>query len=436
IFFRKYKFELTYGGIDFFHSDPSDQAWASHMDYRKGRRAQQKKTLFVKAVFDMAYVAHICLSGLKYLGPSYLRAFADQLIAVLGKRLLQLSESSLSVLGAEKLQGLQGKFILIFNHKSAFDFALTPYVLSHITVNNRRVRPRFILAQDHFKDNWFLYHVIGMGKAAEAIDMIFVSRKDQKKSFDNLKQAAQTMIEKDVDIAIYPQGTRAAGNYDRADKRRDAGYYTTVRKKDLNSKWPHLKRGTAFLALDVLTQLRVSGDDQELHLVFIGISGTATVLPKGSLAVQTEAEVVFTIGDVLSLSPHMLDDLFVADQPREEAPLARKKFATELTGVINEKLLSVLNLKFQLLQRFLTELKGQFHYDNERLQVVQNNMVMIDKSSDVVFEILDKIYSLPVSQWNGYLSQLSQMLLGKPDLTRFEILAHDVTEDLLSLKAK
>jgi hypothetical protein len=261
--------------------------------------------------------------------------------------------------------------------------------------------------------------------------MIFIARKDRTQSFANLKAAARAMIDHDVDIAIYPQGTRADGVLDRSGKRRDAGYYTTFSAKDKTSPLSHLKKGTGYLVFDILETLQREKIDDDLHLVFIGIKGAATTLPKGSLRVQSENEIHFSIGDVVTLNPQMISAVTQGDLDEEDYRQKRMEFAGEVNQLVNDRLVDILNLRDVLMQRYLTDLKGQFRYDEDKIQMIAKALVRASVGTDIVFQILDRLYALPVNLWNGYLSQLGQLLLEGVSQKRLEALLNEVSDVLL-----
>ncbi|MBU0507036.1 MAG: 1-acyl-sn-glycerol-3-phosphate acyltransferase [bacterium] len=434
-FFRKYAWELAFGGVDLRRCEQCTKIVPQEANFRKGERPKQKFSILIRALIDTAYICHICLAGLKALGPAYLNEFVDNMGALWGRRLLELSQSLFRVTGLEQLQGMKGRSLLVFNHKSSFDFVLTYFALSSVWINNERLmKPRFILAKDHFKDNWFVYHLLGIGKVCEAIDMVFVSRKEKDTNHSCVKIAAQHIVEKDIDITIYPQGTRAPGNYDRALKRRDAGFYTTVRKKDVESSLAHIKKGTSYLILDALTMMKAKGITEPLNLVFIGVNGTATILPKGSIRIQTETEVVFRVGEVVTLTTDILEEVFPQGSLPEEDPLNCKKFVADMSFLISKKLVSVLDLEEQLTQRYLTELKGQFRFDHDKIEFIARTIKEYNEEHDLVFQILDRIYSLPIPCWNGYLSQLSQLIQERTTQDRLMTLLIEITEELVRTK--
>jgi len=433
IFFSRYKMDLAYGCVDFFSSNNILEIMPNEADFTLSKRPDQRALIFLKGMVDTGYLAHICFDALKKLGKQYVFDVFDQVGSLWGKRILQLSHTRFVIKGAEKLEGKNGKFILVFNHKSSFDFILTFFALSQIKVNNRHLKPRFILAQDHFKDNWLVYNLMAVGKICEAVHMVTISRNNRKKSYENLKLAAKFIVEKDIAVAIYPQGTRAAGNYDRSLKRRDAGYYTTISKRDLTSDLAHIKKGTSYLIFDTLLELNRCANSQELNIVFIGIKGAGITFPKSSIKVQTESEIEFKVGDVVSLSPHLMEELS-SSVDSEEFDHYKKKFLSEMNYLINNKLKEVLGHDQMLTQRYLTELKGQFRFDDDKIDAVKSSLLESCEETDGVYHILDRVYSLPTPQWNGYLSQLSQLLLEKSDQSRLQLLLEEVSGELLRAK--
>lgn len=433
-FFSMYKHELAFGGVDFTSNHRPRDLLPNECNFRRNKRAIQSVFYLVQCLFESAVIAHICLSGLKHIGQRYVFEVADAIGSIWGKRALQISQNSFAIKGSEKLNGKKGKFIFIFNHKSSFDFVLTFLAFSQISVNNRPVRPRFIVARDHFKDNPLAYRFFGIGKVCEAIDMVFIARKNREQSILDLKQAARFIVEKGIDIAVYPQGTRAVGNYDRALKRRDAGYYTTISKKDLTSDLAHLKKGTSYLILDTLKELQKRNTDENLHLVFVGIKGAATTFPKDKYKIQTENDIEFEIGQVVTMSPAVLDRVFATSATIEEHRENQAMFVNDINHLIDENLANVLQIRDTLTQRYLTELKGQFRYPQDKIDAITEYLKIFSQKGDVIYQILDRIYSLPISDWNGYLSQLSQLLLEQSDLERLIVLLREVSEELVQRK--
>lgn len=431
-FFYLYKRELAFGLPRLFLNKSFRDILPQNADFRCKSRAQIKSNILLFCLIDTMYFTYMVMIALRKLGPDYAREVADPIANMWGKRMLSWARNSLVVEGLEKFQGKAGKFLLIFNHKSSLDFVFTFFALSEVVVGERHLRPRFIVAKDHFKDNPLIYRVLGIGRAIEVLNMVFIERKNRKKSFENLKQAAKFMVDKDIDIAIYPQGTRATGNFDRAGKRRDAGYYTTVSPKSLNKTRPHLKKGTAYLIFDTLQELHERDSSENLNLVFIGVDGTANTLPRGSLKVQTENQIRYVIGDILTLSPQVLNEILNEDQNGNEFEQARSHFVDQMHELIDQKLKEAMNLHVILKKRFLTDIKGALGYENDKIAMIAQALDEAAQYGDEVFQIIDRIYSLPTQEWNGYLSQLCQILQGKPERDRFHTVLSDVSQKLVA----
>ncbi|MBI2340272.1 MAG: 1-acyl-sn-glycerol-3-phosphate acyltransferase [Deltaproteobacteria bacterium] len=449
VFFKTYAQRL--GPFDLPFPDPLQalRVEPREVSFRKDVRPEQTRRLFIPVVWDTAHLAHACLKSLKYVGKEYAREVFDLMAQMWGKRTLQLFRASLTVTGAEKLQNLDGKILLVLNHKSQLDFALTFFALSGIKLGGRPalergIRTRFITAKDHFVDNFFVYEILGVGKLIEAVDMVFIERKRGGKGIQNLKQAAEFLAQKEIDIAIFPQGTRAEGNVDRSGKRRDAGYYTTVSPKDIASDLAHLRKGTAWLAVDSLIELAPKGlarrtTSEDLHLVFVGISGTATALAKQSLLIQTETEIKYVIGEPLTLSPTLVAGCRKPEGPEPATP-GEKKYLELVNWIhheIDRRLSGCLEINEHLRHCFLLDLQGQLRYPPDRVNAVQRCFDALALEHPFIYQILDRIYASPLAEWNRYLAELARLVAEGAGEERLRQLRNEVTLKMMeSLKAK
>ncbi|MCP5464327.1 MAG: 1-acyl-sn-glycerol-3-phosphate acyltransferase [Deltaproteobacteria bacterium] len=434
--FGLYKWQMAFGGIAFdkIHF-PKRESHTAFNFHKTNRPEIKRKPLFV-SLFDTAALAGIAMHAYRVVGQNYIGNVFDALAQLWGKLILWHCQGEFNIKGLENLEGKRGKFIFLFNHKSSFDFILTNLALAHVKINGRFARPRFILAKDHFKDNQFLYKIIGMGQACEAVGMFFIPRKNRKEGIQFLKDLSRHFIDCQDDMVIYPQGTRADGNVSRAGKRWDAGYYTTFTKSDLVSPHSHLKKGPAHLIIDLLQNMASDGYRDPLHLVFVGIKGAGTTWPKNALSVQTENDIQFDFGRVVSLDPALVQD-WGMDQEQPDEPKQqqiRKDLVQKFLALIHGELQEILQVNDNLLQRYLTELRGQFHYDEEKLDRIHK--LIKEQKTETIYMILDRIYALTPSKWNGYLSQLSQLILEKSSEERRTELLKEVSEDLLAKKKK
>ncbi len=269
--------------------DPRD------VSFLTGEPPKQSLRPLLRGVFDTAIFARSAYRTLTACGSQYGREVFDAMATLWGSRMLQLFGSRLTVTGLETFAQLEGKVVLAFNHKSHLDFVFAFFALATARMKNgRRLRVRYIAAKDHFVDNVIVYSWLAVGRLIEAVDMVFVDRKGKgQKAIDD---AARKLASLPIDIAIFPQGTRALAHVGLNGERLDAGYYTASRKHD--SALAHLKKGAAHLALETAELT-----EEPVHIVCIGIQGTATLVPKGQFAVQSETLVTFEVAGVITIDP-------------------------------------------------------------------------------------------------------------------------------------
>lgn len=423
-FHGPFPYEFDYKDVPVIHPEG--------VSFKKDTRATQSALTYLPIFFDTAFLAHTCIRTFWFVGREFAKEVFDVMTSMWGKRLLETCRAGFKATGLEKLEGLPGKNILVFNHKSQLDFALGFFALSEVRLaSGRPIRPRFVVAKDHFLDNPMVYQLLGLGKLIESMGMIFVERKKGKRAIQMMRQVAKDFLHKDIDIAIFPQGTRAEGNVDRSGKRRDAGYYTTVAPHEMDSDLGHLRKGTAYLAVDVLLEMARQGMDEPLNLIFIGIHGAASSIAKQSSRIQTEVDIHYTVGEVMTLTAD-----FVAGMGTDVEDARYLEAVADIQGKIDRNLADALHIHESLRYRFLLDLKGYFRFSEDRLAEVRRGLGRIEASSPIVYQILDRVYACPPQEWNKYLSELSQILLDGSPLPRFGLLRSDVTTRMLELLKK
>lgn len=414
--------------------------------FKSGRARRQSYWLLLHACYDTAIFARSATKAMQTLGSQYGREVFDVMAQLWGKRMLQLFRAELKITGDELFKDLSGKIILVFNHKSHLDFVFNFFALSQARrADGRPILPRYMAAKDHFVDNRFVYEGIGVGKLIESIDMVFVDRKGKGK--DAVAQAADRLAHKDIEIAMYPQGTRAFRNKDWEGRRLDAGYYTTGSRKALQGERGHLKKGAAFLALDTAIALRPQG--LPVHLVFIGIDGTATIAPKQGLKIETEGSVHFNVNGVLTITPEEVEG-FLKPEPGKpvgpattEGPLAQGQLAQgerlylervdELQQVIDEQLVDALNLHERLKNRFLEDARARQFCSKEQVFSLAHRLQQARQNHEArPFIILDRIYALDPAYWESYLRRMTELLLGPNPYENGIELCDQVTEFLFA----
>jgi 1-acyl-sn-glycerol-3-phosphate acyltransferase len=374
-----------------------------NISYHTGKPSRQSYWLLLKGFYDTAIFARSAYKAMETIGREYGREVFDVMASLWGSRMLQVFQAKMVVEGAEKFKDLSGKIVLVFNHKSHLDFVFNFFGLSstHLA-SGRRIRPRYMAAKDHFVDNKIVYSGLGIGKLIEANDMVFVDRKGLGKNA--VLDACQKLGAKEIEIAMYPQGTRAVGNFGANGERRDAGFYTTGTAKSLKDELGHLKKGCAFLAIDTAMAIKDSG--RPVHLVFIGIDGTANLVPKGSFKVQTEQTVKFTIGDIFTLTPQDVEGLERTDEKYGA-------LVDRIQHVINDGLVKALNLNEKLKHRFLREARENNLVPKDQILLIAHKLLQ----TPLAFVVLDRIYALPWEEQIVFLKELGKQLMDGDDLT-------------------
>ncbi|MFO1520400.1 MAG: lysophospholipid acyltransferase family protein [bacterium] len=401
----------------------------SYLDYRKGNPVRQTLKPLICGAYDTATLAKLAILAMKLKeGQEGINAF-DAFARIWGARFVARAHLKLHTLGQESLSPLKGKILLLFNHKSYLDFALNFFALGNLHHGKRHLRPRFIAAKDHFIDNPVIYSWLGLGKCIERAGMIFINRQ-KGKGWLAMKEAADKLVEADVEVAVYPQGTRAWGLTNEKGERIDAGYYTTVNKKTLNDPRGHLKAGTAQLILDTALRLREKGEEP-LQVLFVGIDGTATVGPKGSFKIQTESEVTFRIGRLWKVE---LPREIPLENPQGHAPSneAQENYLDEIEAIhllIDREMEKTIGRHRTLMDRVLKDPR----LTKEEISLLKKYLERADETENIApFVVLDRLYALPESRWNEYLRALTQLAFQDADAEDWEKLRKTVSQELLA----
>ena len=383
-------------------------------DYRSGHPPTQSFRPVVESALATSTLARMAMLAFKRVGPEYGRDAFDGLARLWGSRLAQISKAHLKIFGAQEIPPLEGKTLLIFNHKSYLDFALNFFALAPIhSVGGRHLRPRFIAAKDHFIDNPVLYSWMGVGKVIENAGMIFIDRK-KGKGWAAMQEAAEKLVTSDVEIAVYPQGTRAAPMQSPSGEPLDAGYYTTFSPKTWELPLGHLKPGTAHLILDTLVSLRARGE-KKLNLLITGIMGSAVAGPKGVFKVRSETEIRFHILPLIEVSTDFAAGLERPEGGESQSPGQKlyQERLEELQGRINQGLLQATGWHRYLAERTPVELQ-KLGFEPETVEKVARSLELAESKGEAApFIMIDRIFSLPTSLWERFL-RLYVTLCDKP----------------------
>ncbi len=433
VFFRWF-YQLL-GPIPYRLPDPAKQeeVHPEGADFSGNKPPKSSIPLLVKALWDTAHLAHISLRNLEYLGPNSARDIFDCMATMWGKRTLETLGASFRTEGMEKLEALDGRILLSFNHKSHMDFVMTFFAMSAIRLRSGRgVRPRFVTAKDHFVDNIIVYELLGVGRLIETVDMVFIERKRSGRGLDALSRAARFVADKPIEIAIFPQGTRALAHLDREGQRRDAGYYTTFSPRWADHDTGHLRKGLAYLALDVALMMLGRGDGVPVHIVNIGIEGTSSMACKGASAVQTGVPVVFRVGEVITVEPESVLGLEKPDgraTTLEETRYLER--VEEIHHRVDRALAEASRVRQNLTERYLEDLRRTFRYEPEMIDRVRQTLAESSPSWRESIRILDRLYASPARCWDPFLQELAELLLDGAPAESLEHLRGEVTQTLL-----
>lgn len=367
------------------------------------KRGRTKKRLWpvMAGVFNTASIARIVLASFKWKGPEYAREVAQSLCVIWGARVAQLAEIELKVEVIERLAEMEGRFIFVFNHKSYLDFALGTYALSSLHPKDRkRFDFRFLAARDHFLDNRFLYLI--MGKAMQVIGTIFVDRAGKRTSPRTAAvEAAEKLANFDLDIVMFPQGTRAYPNISSERNRMDSGYYTSGTRERLKGTGGHIKKGAAFIAVDTAILLR-NIERSSVNIIPAGLLGTGLAAPLGHMLIQTGTEITVRIGQPIIIKGSDVKDL-------SPGLPEYRTFVEDIHRRIDDSLKSLIDIHALLEKRFFRDIRALLPAsDYEHVAVAMKAWRGRDY---FVFTILDCIYATDPLNWNTLLREISYLLI-------------------------
>ena len=363
-----------------------------HLHYAKGKPMKQSVWLCFRGAYATFLFGRLAYKAFRWKGSHYIKSVGSGLSMIWAVRMIQMARMDVIV---EKTPGLasikEGKIIYAVSHKSLLDIALAQlaYFKEKPDGSVASFMPRIIVAKDHFRDNLFLYRILGIGQTLEAWGMIFVDRKSKqegkaKRAVDNV---VKRLLPSDMSLAIYPQGTRARGQLNRDGTRWDAAYFCVGKKERLKKEGGYFKKGIAHIAVTTAQTLAKYKSREKVWVLPVGMIGPGTVCPKGSWKIQTEAKVTIKMGE-----PICVDETMTVDR---------------LTAKIDGSLQELLGVATRLERRFfmdLREILDQRGVDEVAVAIKQW------RQEEIVYQILDYIYALPPKMWRGLLTELSNQL--------------------------
>lgn len=386
------------------HFPAAPERFELPINYLKG----SGKTIWaiVPGFIATGIAARLVIRASKWKGGDFCKVAGEKVSPVWGAKLIELAGGDIDVKGLENLKNVSGRSVFVCNHKSFMDFAVVPLVIGLANIDRSEpFRPRYMAARNHFYDNKFLYRVVGMGKAMEEMGTVFVDRRSAKEPARNaVDRASEAILSDGVDIVMFPQGTRAHGNIDLRGERLDAGYYTTGTEERLMRERGHLKKGAAYLAVGAAEALSKRGIP--LNIVPIGLKGTGIMAPRKRLRIQKGIALKVIFGRPYTLTAENLGSL--------------ENSVENIFVKIDEMLKEILSINAELKKRLAVDVRRIMQEGG--MEKFFEAMSAWRADQDLLFSVVDCIYSSPVKKRGPFLRRLHQLLV-QADTPMEEILA-------------
>lgn len=404
----------------------------SDIDFANEKKVSRVKLpALIIGIWSTLKLARMSILIDKVLGQNIMREIAPSLACIWATRIMQLIEGSIKIEGYDRIERDDVSSIYLFTHKSFLDFIAAPLVSVAISAGpdgeGRTRLPLFLMARNHFRNNVFLYRIIGLGKAAEALGMIFVKRSekgDPERAKEITKQASKIILDENMSLAIFPQGTRALPYPPNKNIRLDAGYYTVGSKNRIKADGKHLKKGAAFIAAETVLGLHQS--HRKLQLVPIAIFGTSHACPKKSMTIRTNSAIRLVVGETILLTND--DAKFMHDTGGRNDEQKFVAFANDLHRRIDQNLKTAAKIHAELEQRFFMDIRDMF--EPLKLDEIAVAMKPWRGEDYLIHAILDCIYTCKPKMWRPFLGELAHLLLNFAERDGFLEFKAKVAENL------
>jgi 1-acyl-sn-glycerol-3-phosphate acyltransferase len=349
------------------------------VDFRKGDVPRWAPDRLLKSFHDTAFLAYLAMQGYR-IGTDVGTQIFDPITRLWTTRLAANLHLRLEVTGLEHLRDVQHNAIIALNHESVLDFALAFFSVGGVeTGRGKRMRLRFLAAKDHFIDNPILYSVMGIGRAIEQAGMIFVDRKKRGEGAKSVHQAVDAIRKNDVDVAIFPQGTRATAHYDVNGDPYGGGYYTTTKGSIAGIRF--FRSGVSRIAGGLAKH-------QPVDIICVGLEGVGKVMPARRFTSYTNRVVRFTILPPLHLDKQeSLDEQVISER-------------------IELHLRHAANVHARLLNSWQQETGAS---DEERIAVAQSMAHWDDAPDPAGYAVLDAILTKRIRQRPSLLAEFKQL---------------------------
>lgn len=379
------------------------------LDFRTGRPSRRGvgPIALLAGAWSTLWLARLVLFCHRRRGADAARALASSLAVIWGSRTAQLARATVTVEGIAHLPPPGGPQMVLFTHMSFLDFALAPLALAarpdhrapEEAVAPPDCLPCFLLARDHFRENFFYYRVLGIGRAAEALGMIFVERRrgePRERAALITRTAAAALVDRAALLALFPQGTRVTPCVGARGERLDSAYYTVGSRERIGADGKHLKTGAARIALEAAREMGKRGERQPILIVPIALSGTGLACPRGSMRILPNIHIRLRVGDPIAVEPLR----------QEAAPETVARLHSRIDGALKNSG----RIHAELERRFFEDMRGLV--DPLKIEEVAIAMKPWRGEDFLLHAILDAIYACPPRCWRTFVGELVHLLLG------------------------
>lgn len=372
------------------------------IDFRSGVRPRWRLWAAVHTICSTAFCAFLVLLVARQRPlASRVQELIDAVIALWGARVCQLARMRLEIDGLEAWRTFDGAAIFCGNHGSALDFVIGAAVVGCVRPRGRAAfHLRYLAAKDHFIDNWWIYRVLRIGRAMQTAGMIFVHRFGTAAERQRaIEEAVTEVVRSGVDLAIYPQGTRAPARIAATGRCVEPGYFCVGGKARRARIGEHLKKGAARLAVAAVDQLAQVQPPRAVALLPMAILGAGVVLPKGRLRIHVGGTVHVRCGAPIVV-------------PSSDAAIAERVDLWH--DRLDRALQSLLHVRERLNADCLRDVLPCL--TAEELAVLRTRMADPEKLPQLWYVLLDNLYQLPPAARPEALATACRHLLTGADL--------------------
>ncbi|MBI4126352.1 MAG: 1-acyl-sn-glycerol-3-phosphate acyltransferase [Deltaproteobacteria bacterium] len=372
------------------------------IDFRQVRGRDRIRFPLLVGLCSTCVLSRLVLCAHRKHRGKFIARLAHAISFLWGARMVQLARAAVVREGVAFDPACHPHRVYLFNHASLFDFVIAP--LAFAAEGNPASYAHFIVAKDHFIDNFFVNRILGMGRAMEVLGMIFVDRRrpTKEKAQQVVSQAVIQLADEGAPIMMFPQGTRTRPFLSVNGERLGSAYYASRKRPQLEKEGGHLKKGAAYLGIDAALHLAKHKRHGSVSLIPIGLMGTGIVCPPGSIRLHMGVVMRLRMGEPIVVRAEDVRGI------RRETQAYRLSVET-LHQKIDDALRSLIKVHAELERRFFEDLRKTL--DPLKIEEVAVAMKSWRNDDPVVFVILDYIYACQPKHWRPLLGELVQLLL-------------------------